>query len=130
MRAALSRLDPWAPPLALMALVWALSAQPDLDSGLGLADLIGRKLVHVATYALLCLLWWRALRLKLPPRAAIVLAAGLAIAYGAVDELHQTTVAGRNGSPLDVAIDSAGALLAAGALARRTAAPAAPRAPA
>ena len=28
--ATLSRLDPWAPPLALMAVIFFLSAQPDL----------------------------------------------------------------------------------------------------
>ena len=36
-------------PLALMALIFVLSAQSDLDSGLGMVDLIGRKLVHVAS---------------------------------------------------------------------------------
>src|SRR3712207_7480726 len=48
------------------------SAQPDLNSGLGLLDTIGRKLVHFAEYALLALLWWRALRTRLDHRAAVV----------------------------------------------------------
>ena len=61
------------PPLVLMALIFFFSAQPSLDSGLGLVDLIGRKLVHFAEYALLCFLWWRALRTRdAGARAALV----------------------------------------------------------
>src|SRR3954451_18226632 len=36
-----SRLDPWLPPFLMMAVIFALSAQPDLNSGLGAIDLIG-----------------------------------------------------------------------------------------
>ena len=102
----------FAPPLARMALIFALSAQPDLGTGLGTIDLIGRKLVHMAEYGLLWLLWLRAFRWRRP-----WLAAAIAIGYAITDELHQTTVEGRHGSPLDVAIDSAGVALTA--LARR-----------
>ena len=35
-----SRLDPWLPPLALMGLIFFLSAQPNLSSGLGTWDLV------------------------------------------------------------------------------------------
>lgn len=112
MRAALSRLDPWAPPLALVAVIWFFSSQPDLSSGLGVIDLVGRKLIHAGEYALLCFLWWRALRGRLARGAALGLAFVLAIGYGAVDEYHQTFVAGRNGSPIDVGIDALGAALA------------------
>ena len=34
----------------------------------------------------------------------------LAAAYAVTDEIHQTFVEGRHGAPLDVAIDTAGAL--------------------
>ncbi len=112
MRAAMSRLDPWAPPLVLVAVIWFFSSQPDLSSGLGVIDLVGRKLIHAGEYALLCFLCWRALRARLADRAALAVAFGLAVAYGAVDEYHQTFVAGRNGSPIDVGIDSLGAALA------------------
>ena len=47
----------WLPPLALMAVIFFLSAQPDLSSGLGLVDLIGRKFLHAGEYPLLCVLW-------------------------------------------------------------------------
>ena len=116
----LARIDPWLPPILLMAVVYFFSAQPDLSSGLGLADLIGRKLIHAAEYALLCFLWWRALSTRFAPREALGAALLLSIGYAALDEYHQTFVDGRNGSPVDVAIDALGAGLAAVAIARRS----------
>lgn len=112
MRRALARLDPLAPPLVLVGVIWFFSSQPDLSSGLGVIDLVGRKLTHAGEYALLCFLLWRALRGRLPGAGALGLAFALAVAYGAVDEYHQTFVAGRNGSPVDVGIDALGAALA------------------
>ncbi len=108
-----SHLDRWLPPLVLMALIFALSAQPDLSSGLGTIDLIGRKIVHAAEYALLCFLWWRALRTLLPHARAVLLAFAITVAYACTDELHQTFVEGRHGSPVDVGIDAVGAAAAA-----------------
>ena len=103
----------WLPPLALMGLVYFLSAQPDLSSGLGTWDLILRKIVHFATYGLLCLLLWRPLRTVTSPRWAIVLAFVIASAYAGTDEWHQTFVEGRHGTPVDWLIDTAGAGLVA-----------------
>ena len=118
------RLDLWLPPLVLMGVIFALSAQPALDSGLGLLDTIGRKLLHFAEYALLCLLWWRPLRHLLPGRGAVLAALLIASAYAATDELHQTFVEGRHGTPVDWLIDTAGAGAAAAWLLRRERAPA------
>src|SRR5918997_6745403 len=101
------RLDLWLPPLVLMGVIFALSAQPSLDSGLGLLDTIGRKLLHFAEYALLCLLWSRPLRRLLPARAAVLVALLITSAYAATDELHQTFVEGRHGTPVDWLIDTA-----------------------
>ena len=119
MRRTLSRLDPWAPPLALMGVIWLLSDQPDLSSGLGVIDLVGRKIVHAGAFGLLCFLWWRAFRTRLPPRATMAAGFVMAVAYGAVDELHQTSVPGRHGSPVDVAIDATGAVIALLVIRRR-----------
>ena len=107
------RLDLWLPPLLLMGVIFFVSDQPSLDSGLGPIDLIGRKLIHFAEYALLCFLWWRALVTVTTPSRAAVLAFLLASGYAASDEYHQTFVDGRHGSPIDWAIDSAGAATAA-----------------
>ena len=116
----LDRLDPWAPPLVLMAIIFALSAQPDLSTGLGVWDLIARKIVHMSEYALLVFLWWRALRTVARARAAVVLAFCIALAYAGTDELHQRYVRGRHGTPVDVGIDAVGMAAAALLIARRT----------
>ena len=118
-RRVLRRLDPWAPPFALMAVIFFFSAQPELSSGLGTLDLIGRKFIHAGEYALLTFLWWRALSTLLRRQPAILGAIGLALTYAITDEFHQTFVSGRHGSPVDVAIDAAGASLAAFLLWRR-----------
>jgi hypothetical protein len=99
----------FAPPLALMALIYVLSAQPDLNSGLGTVDFVGRKFIHMTEYGLLFLLWLRALRWRSP-----LAAAAIAVAYSVTDELHQTFVQGRHGTPVDVLIDSVGIAVAYG----------------
>jgi VanZ family protein len=114
-----SRIALWAAPPALMGLIFFLSAQPDLGTDLGTVDLVGRKFVHMAEYALLFLLWWRALRTVAPRGRAIALALAIAIGYAMTDEFHQSFVDGRNGNPIDVAIDTVGASLAAFAVHRR-----------
>ena len=96
-----------APALALMALIFVLSAQPDLSSGLGTWDFVGRKIVHMAEFGLLFVLWLRALDWR---HAA--LAAAITIGYAATDEFHQSFVDGRHGTPVDVLIDATGVAIA------------------
>jgi VanZ family protein len=103
----------WLPPLLVMGAIFLLSAQPSLNSGLGMIDLVGRKLIHFAEYALLAFLWWRALRRVTSPGRAALLAFVIASGYAVTDEYHQTFVEGRHGSPVDWLIDSAGAAAAA-----------------
>jgi VanZ family protein len=107
------RPDLWLPPVVLMGVIFAFSAQPSLDSGLGLIDLIGRKLIHFAEYALLCFLWWRPLARVTTPRRAALWAFLIASGYAATDELHQSFIEGRHGNAVDWLIDSAGAAAAA-----------------
>jgi VanZ family protein len=107
------RLDLLLPPFVLMGVIFAMSAQPSLDSGLGVVDQIGRKLIHFGEYALLCFLWWRALASVTSPRRAALLAFVLASGYAITDEFHQTFVEGRHGNALDWLIDSAGAAVVA-----------------
>jgi VanZ family protein len=109
----LRKLDPWAPPLVLMAVIFLLSAQPNLNSGLGWIDHVGRKIVHASEYALLFFLWWRVLRERLGYVAALAPAWAIAAAYAATDELHQSFVKGRHATWVDVSIDSMGAAVAA-----------------
>ena len=92
----------WLPPLAIAAVIWFLSDQPDLKSGLDSSlDLVLRKLAHMTVFGALLATLWRAAG----PRWAVV----LTLAYAALDEWHQTWVEGRNGAFHDWAIDAAGA---------------------
>ena len=97
----------FGPPIGLMGLIFFLSAQPDLGPDLGFWDLALRKLAHMLEYGLLFLLWRRAL-----PGPSPWVAAAIAVGYAATDELHQSFVDGRHGTPVDVAIDAAGVALA------------------
>ena len=114
------RLDLWVPPIALMGLIFFLSAQPDLSSGLGTADLILRKIAHATIYGLLWFLWWRALRGLGADGSALIAAMLITVAYAISDEWHQSFVEGRHGSPVDVLIDTAGAGVAALLATRRS----------
>jgi VanZ family protein len=98
----------YAPPLAVMALIFALSATPDLSSGLGQWDLLLRKLAHITIYAVLWLTLARAAGWRRPIATTVV-----ALLYACSDEYHQSLVAGRHGTPVDVAIDGFGMGLAA-----------------
>ena len=91
----------WLPVVVWAAVIFAFSSVPDLGTGLGTWDLVLRKIAHACEFALLGALLLRALR---DERAAF--AAG--VLYAASDEVHQLFVPGRVGSPIDVAIDSAG----------------------
>jgi VanZ family protein len=96
-----------------MAVIFLLSAQPDLNSGLGTIDLVGRKVIHASEYGLLTFLWWRALR-------SVPAAAAIAVAYAGTDEFHQHFVHGRHASPVDVGIDALGVAIAAVIIVRKT----------
>lgn len=104
----------FGPPILVMAVIFFLSAQSDLSSGLGVWDTIGRKIVHAFSYGLLWWLWHRALGFRNP-----LVAAAITIAYAASDEFHQSFVEGRHGTPVDVLIDTAGVAVAMALTARR-----------
>jgi len=91
-----------------MALIFALSATPDLGTDLGAWDLALRKIGHVTIYAVL----WLTLARATDWRRPIAVTIG-ALLYAAGDELHQSFVDGRHGTPVDVAIDAVGIGLAA-----------------
>ena len=121
----------WLPAVAQAALIFILSAQPDLHlAEEPLLDFLLHKLGHLVVYGLLAALVAWALEAPRGPAPggrgggsrwwAVPLL--LCIAYGASDELHQTFVHGRGPSPVDVLIDGLGAALGLAAyawLARR-----------
>ncbi|MCP9488482.1 MAG: VanZ family protein [Solirubrobacteraceae bacterium MAG38_C4-C5] len=99
----------WIPALAIMAVLFFLSAQPDLGTGWPW-DLPLRKAGHMAAYGAL----WLALLYAVGERRP-ALATALALAYAVSDEWHQSFVPGRTGTVTDVAIDALGVGLAAAA---------------
>jgi VanZ family protein len=97
-------LGAWAPVVAWAAVIFALSSLPAGATELATWEVVLRKLAHVTEYAILAALLCRAFRGVVP---AVVLAA----LYAVTDEVHQTFVDGRLGTPRDVAIDLVGVLV-------------------
>lgn len=131
----------WLPPLLWMLAIYigstdALSSQhtsrflgpflrwliPGIsDAAIHGAQYVIRKIGHLTEYAVLALLFHRALRMAWSWRPgwnwrAAGIAFVLAAAYAVTDEFHQGFVATRYGSPFDVVIDATGAALGLGAL--------------
>jgi VanZ family protein len=94
----------WLPVLVWAGVIFAFSSIPSLNSGLGTWDYVLRKGAHMTEYAILAGLLIRA-------TGSLAWAFGIAVAYAATDEFHQTFVRGRHGSPIDVGIDAVGALI-------------------
>jgi VanZ family protein len=99
----------WLPVVVWAGVIFALSSIPSLNSGLGTWDYVLRKCAHMTEYAILAVLVWRA-------SGSYRWAFAVAVAYACTDELHQTFVHGRHGSPVDVGIDAVGALVGLGLL--------------
>jgi VanZ family protein len=72
-------------------------------------DILAKKVGHFAAYALLAGLWWIALRGRMTPRTALVVAFAITTGYAGTDELHQAFIATRHPSAIDVGIDALGA---------------------
>ena len=111
----------WAPPLALMGVIFVLSAQPNLSTDLGIVDVILRKLAHMIEYGLLLFLLWRPLREVAAEPRALAAAFAVSLLYAASDEWHQSFVDGRHGTPVDVGIDAVGMTVAALLIRKRAA---------
>ncbi|MFN0155507.1 MAG: VanZ family protein [Gaiella sp.] len=101
MTAAAKLLPRWLPVLIWAGVIFAFSSVASLSSGLGGWDLLLRKGAHVVEFAILGALLLRAAR---RPVVAVL----LGVAYAVSDEIHQHFVPGRQGTPLDVLIDTAG----------------------
>jgi VanZ family protein len=107
-------------PLALMGVIFWFSAQPAAGHHAWWVIVL-RKLGHVTGYALLTSAWWWALRHVV--RRPLLWAVLISLAYACSDELHQTFVRGREGTPRDVLIDAVGMGIAALLIGMRRSAP-------
>jgi VanZ family protein len=127
----------WLPPLLMMALIFLIST--DLGSAAHTSSIIEpvlrylfpkiseetidqvhhifRKGGHLTGYAILGILWWRALMHRLSARASrspggnAAVALIISAAYAASDEYHQSFIPTRTASVHDVMIDTCGALV-------------------
>ncbi|MBK8901086.1 MAG: VanZ family protein [Anaerolineaceae bacterium] len=97
----------WLPLLIAMGVIFFVSNQPSYDlPSFGLWDLTVKKAGHFVAYAGLALLALRAVWGGKRPYLAAIL---IVFLYSVSDEFHQTFIPGRNGTPVDVAIDMFGA---------------------
>jgi len=82
-----------------------------------MVDLLLKKGAHMLAFGLLAFLLWRAVRRTWPNGRARLWAFLGSLLYAISDEWHQTFIPGRNGTPVDVAIDVMGMVLALGLIA-------------
>jgi len=105
-------LSSWLPPLVYMAVIFAVSAQPN-----PLPEVTARvsdKVLHLVEYSGLAALLVRALtREGWGWRDAMLAAMVMTSLYGASDEYHQAFVPNRNPAVSDWVADSLGALVGA-----------------
>lgn len=95
----------------MMIVIFFFSAQPASQlPNFDWADKLVKKGGHVVGYAILALLYWRALDFNRNKRWLAWL---LALLYAVTDEFHQSFVAGRHPTIWDILIfDNLGALMA------------------
>ena len=99
----------WLPVAAWMLVIFISSSQPTMPGPPEpWLDFLIKKMAHVATYALLAALIWRALHFS---RGALLWALLLTALYGASDEFHQSLVPPREPAIRDIAIDTFGGFL-------------------
>ncbi len=101
----------WGPPLAWIAFIFFLSAQPHPDAVVPIGFEGDDVAAHLALYAALGILLWRAayqrggrLLEKRPGRWTLA----MGCSYAVSDEIHQAFVPVRSPQLADVAIDSVG----------------------
>ncbi|MCX5714097.1 MAG: VanZ family protein [Candidatus Omnitrophica bacterium] len=102
----------WLPVLACMGFIFKVSSVPgrDIPALFKYQDI----LYHLASYAILTLLFSRALAksaIGIKGPVLLILAIAFGLLYGASDELHQLFVPGRSCSAGDLLVDGIGSLL-------------------
>ena len=96
-------------PLALMGLIFYLSAQEQVGPGL---PAFTRVIAHFTEYAVLASLWIWALVPEFG-RRGLIAAVVISFVYAASDEWHQGFIEGRDSDPVDLLVDSCGIAFAA-----------------
>jgi VanZ family protein len=113
MKKSLKVISFWLPPLALMGLIFYLSSRPAFAvSPKDWLNLLFFKSLHFLEYALLSILWYRALRNTVNKSSSLLWSALIAFIWAVTDEVHQLYIPTRQGSLRDILIDSLGILSA------------------
>jgi VanZ family protein len=118
---AVPRVLRWLPVAAVVGALWWSSSRTPVATEPSVVAALLHNAMHVVAFAILGATVWCAAHTpgrgdgRLPTAAAVA----FAIAYGIVDELHQSQVPGRVASAWDVLSDACGGVLAAWLLHRR-----------
>lgn len=97
----------WGPAILMIVAIFFFSSIPFRQlPRFGRYDLLVKKGGHALGYGLLAAAFWHGFNWS---KKLWWLALLLAVLYAVSDEFHQSFVPGRHPSPVDVAIDSAGA---------------------
>jgi VanZ family protein len=102
----------WAGVAAVMAFLWWSSSRTPTPSPYDPLRAYLGNFAHFVAYFGLGLAAWLALPPATPGRRLGALAWALAVAYGVVDEWHQSAVPGRTPSAVDLVTDGLGAAFA------------------
>lgn len=102
----------WAGVAAVMACLWWSSSRSPTPSPYDPVRAYLSNAAHFVAYFGLGLAAWLALPAALPARRLGAFAWSLAVAYGFVDEWHQSAVPGRSPSAVDLVTDALGAAFA------------------
>lgn len=98
----------WLPVVLWAAVIFYFSSLKQIKvSDFLFWDFLPKKIAHVAEYAILYALIYRATNKN------FIIAYILTVLFAATDEFHQTFVPGRTGTPLDLGFDSSGANISA-----------------
>ena len=106
-------------PIVIAIIIWHFSSQSAEVSGqlsqnvansMGISDILARKLAHFVLFALLgfslaCFFKGREPN-AFPTHSLVLYPILIATVYGAIDEVHQITVMGRDSQISDVVIDT------------------------
>ena len=102
-------LPSWLPATLMMIAIFIFSSIPSSTMPhFNWADTLVKKGAHMLGYGLLAFAYFYAFKFA-PSKLKFALL--LALLYAMTDEFHQSFVPGRHASWLDVAIDSAGAII-------------------
>lgn len=103
----------WLWVILWLAVIYWFSDQPYLKSELKpLWDLILRKIAHMAEYFVLTYLIFKAINnYKLKFKVVLIISLILILIAAVLDEFHQSLVAGRSASVIDVVIDGLGGII-------------------